>query len=38
MTVSEAQVFFNTLKLNSEQKKVADKVLKNVRDRLEFLS
>jgi len=35
--ITEAQDFFNTLTLNSEEKLIADKVMKNIFERLEFL-
>lgn len=37
MTVSESRDFFDGLWLNSEQKIIAEKVLKNIKERLEFL-
>lgn len=37
MNIGEAQVFFENLELNSEEKKIAEKVQKNISERLEFL-
>lgn len=37
MNILEAQDFFSHIALNSEQKKVAEKVMKNITERLEFL-
>jgi excinuclease ABC subunit A len=37
MNISESQEYFKNLKLNSEQEKVAQKVMKNIMERLEFL-
>jgi len=37
MNISEAQDFFNNITLNNEQKTIAQKVLQNINERLEFL-
>jgi excinuclease ABC subunit A len=37
MNISQSQEYFKNLKLNSEQEKVAQKVMKNIMERLEFL-
>lgn len=37
MNIKESQEYFNSLSLNSEQEKVAQKVMKNIMERLEFL-
>jgi excinuclease UvrABC ATPase subunit len=37
MNITASQHFFETLTLNSEQQKVAEKVMKNIIERLEFL-
>jgi len=37
MNICEAQVFFANLILNGEQKKISEKVMKNISERLEFL-
>jgi len=37
MNIMDAQGFFKKLTLNSEQKMIADKVMKNISERLEFL-
>jgi len=37
MNISESQEYFRNLTLNSEQQKVAEKVMKNITERLEFL-
>lgn len=38
MNIADSQKFFQNLKLNSEQSKIAEKVMKNILERLEFLS
>ncbi len=38
LTVSEALDFLNTIKLNKAQEKISKKVLKNAKERLEFLA
>ena len=38
MPVAELQEFFNTLKLNPEQVQVAERILPDIRNRLDFLS
>ncbi len=37
MNIKESQEYFHNLELNSEQEKVAQKVMKNIMERLEFL-
>jgi excinuclease ABC subunit A len=37
LTVTEARVFFNTLKLSEAQRSIADKILEEIRSRLQFL-
>lgn len=37
MNILESQKFFSEMKLGSEEKKIAEKVLKNICDRLDFL-
>jgi excinuclease ABC subunit A len=37
MNISQSQEYFKNLSLNSEQQKVAEKVMKNIMERLEFL-
>ncbi len=37
LTINESQTFFTELTLSSAQQKIAEKVMKNIRDRLEFL-
>ena len=37
MNITQSQDYFNNLTLNSEQQKVAQKVMKNIMERLEFL-
>jgi len=38
LTVSEAIIFLETIRLNKAQEKISKKVLKNVKERLEFLA
>lgn len=38
MNITDSQKFFQNLKLNSEQSKIAEKVMRNITERLEFLS
>jgi excinuclease ABC subunit A len=37
LTVTEARAFFNTLKLSDAQRTIADKILEEIRSRLQFL-